>query len=181
MIIILGTPGAGKTTQTKLLAQFLDCPWVGMGELMRQNVKGADRKAMLAGKILSDELTLKILGNALKILDVDKKECIVEGNPRSLNQAKWWVEQVKAGKIKQPIILHLVAKKQISAARMVERGRLDDHDKGVVESRFAEYDRSINDVLGYFKNAGYKVVDVDSNGSIEEVAGHVHKALGFDK
>jgi adenylate kinase family enzyme len=61
MILFLGTPGAGKTTQTKLLAEYLNCPWFSMGELIRQNATGQDRKDMLAGKIISDEATLGIV------------------------------------------------------------------------------------------------------------------------
>ena len=44
MIIILVLPGPGKTTQTSLLAEYLDCPWFSMGELIRQQANGQDRQ-----------------------------------------------------------------------------------------------------------------------------------------
>jgi adenylate kinase family enzyme len=53
VILILGTPGAGKTTQARLLSEYLGCKWFSMGELIRAKVTGQDRKDMLAGKIIN--------------------------------------------------------------------------------------------------------------------------------
>ena len=143
MIIILGNPGAGKTTQASLLAKHLGCQWFSMGELIRSEVKGRDRKDMLAGKIISDEVTLGIIDKALESIDLNKEECVFEGNPRSIPQAKWWLKQVEAKRFKVKAVIHLVAEPAIAAKRLVKRGRLDDHDDNVVETRFEEYNRSI--------------------------------------
>jgi len=92
MILILGTPGAGKTTQTRLLAEYLGCPWFSMGELIRKDAKGQDRLDMLAGKIISDEVTLGIVDKVLAKIDTKDHECVFEGNPRSITQAQWWLD-----------------------------------------------------------------------------------------
>jgi adenylate kinase len=108
MILILGTPGAGKTTQTQMLAEYLKCPWFSMGQLIRDHVAGEARQQMLSGKILSDQVALGILEDALKSVDL-KKDCVVEGNPRSVNQARWWIKEEKANHFKIKGIIHLVA------------------------------------------------------------------------
>src|SRR5436190_9883681 len=111
MILMLGTPGAGKTTQSHLLAIYLGCKWFSMGELMRNKSKGRARKDMLDGKIISDKVTLDLVDKALSDIDTANKECIFEGNPRSIPQAEWWLEQEAKGRFKVTAVLHLVADK----------------------------------------------------------------------
>jgi adenylate kinase len=179
MIIILGTPGAGKTTQTKMLAEYLGCPWFSMGELIRENVKGQDRRDMLAGKIISDNVTLDIVDKALSSLDPTNQECVFEGNPRSIFQAKWWMDQQKLGRFKIKGIIHLVVDPRIAEGRLQKRGRLDDYDSDVIEKRFAEYQKSITPTLTYLEDHGLRVSEVEAAGSIEEVAKRIHMALGL--
>jgi adenylate kinase len=177
MILLLGTPGAGKTTQTKLLAEYLNCPWFSMGELIRQNVTGQDRKDMLSGKIISDEATLRIVDNALSSVDTTNRECVFEGNPRSTSQAKWWIDQQKAGRFRVKGIIHLVINPKIAEQRLQKRGRLDDYDSGVIGKRFAEYKRSIDPTLTYLEDHGMKVFEIQASGTIEEVSKRIHSTL----
>lgn len=179
MIIILGTPGAGKTTQTKLLAEYLDCPWFSMGELIRQKVTGKDREEMLAGKIISDEVTLRIVDETLASIDTKNKECVFEGNPRSIPQAQWWVSQASSDRFKVTGIIHLVVDPSIAHERLEKRGRVDDFDENVIKKRFDEYHRSITPTLNYLKEQGMAVEEVRAEGTIEEVADRIHKVLGI--
>jgi adenylate kinase len=177
MILFLGTPGAGKTTQTKLLADYLNCPWFSMGELIRQNATGQDRKDMLAGKIISDEATLGIVDKALDSVELINQECVFEGNPRSIRQAQWWIEQQRSGRFKVKGVIHLVIDSSIAEERLEKRGRLDDYDSGVIEKRFAEYKRSIDPTLTFLEDHGIKVFEIQAAGTIEEVAKRIHSAL----
>jgi adenylate kinase len=177
MILILGTPGAGKTTQTGLLAKHLNCPWFSMGELIRNNVSGQDRKDMLAGKIIGDDVTLKIVDENLNTVNT-QEEVIFEGNPRSIPQAQWWLAQQTAGRFKITGLIHMVADPKIAEGRMVKRGRLDDHDDNVIEKRYEEYRRSISPTLDYLEQHGVPVHQVDANGSIEEIASEIQDVLG---
>jgi adenylate kinase len=176
MILILGNPGAGKTTESRLLAEYLKCPCFSMGELIRENVTGEHRKDMLAGKIISDEVTLSIVDDALNTVDT-KKEVVFEGNPRSVPQAKWWLAQQAAGRFKITGLIHMTANPKVAEARMLKRGRLDDHNEDVIEKRYAEYRRSITPTLTYLMEHGVPVHEINADGSIEEVAQEVRLAL----
>jgi adenylate kinase len=178
MIIILGTPGAGKTTQARLLAEHLGCSWFSMGQLIRDNAIGQDRKDMLAGKIISDKVTLGIIDKTLQSIDTIKDECVFEGNPRSIAQAQWWLDQIDQGRFSVKAVIHLVADIAVAEKRLVNRGRLDDHDDNVVETRFNEYKKSITPTLAYLKDHGITVYDVDANGTIEQEADLIYRALG---
>lgn len=178
MILILGTPGAGKTTQTQRLAEYLKCRWFSMGQLIRDNVTGDERRDMLAGKIISDQTSLDMVDKVLSQFDTNKEECVFEGNPRSVAQAKWWVAQQQAGRFKIRAVIHLVVDFDVAEQRLDKRGRLDDHDDNVVETRFNEYKKSITPTLAYLKSNGLPVYDIDANVSIEEESALIQKALG---
>jgi adenylate kinase family enzyme len=101
-------------------------------------------------------------------MDLNNEECIFEGNPRSVPQAQWWLEQVDKGRFKIKAVVHLTADPEIAENRLDKRGRLDDHDDNVVDTRFAEYHKSIAPTLNYLKEHGVSVHEVDANGTIEE-------------
>lgn len=178
MIIILGNPGAGKTTQTRLLADHLGWTWFSMGELVRQKATGEQRRSMLAGKIISDEVVLSIIDHCLADLGDQSDNSIWEGTPRSVAQAQWWLDQQKSGRVKLTAVIHLVADTAVAQGRLVKRGRLDDHNDNVVETRFKEYGRSINPTLAYLKDSGVAVYEISANGSIEKVAAEIRRKLG---
>ena len=148
-----------------------------MGELIRQHATGQARADMLAGKIISDSVTFEIIEKALEPINTAKEEFIVEGNPRSVPQAKWWTDKVKRGKIKMTGIIHLVVDPPIAKQRLTKRGRLDDHDGEVIDKRIEEYHRSIKPTLDYLKASGMPVHEIDASPSLEEVFLSIRKAL----
>jgi adenylate kinase len=178
MISIIGTPGAGKTTQTKLLAEYLGCPWFSQGELIRQHATGQARRDMLEGKIIDDSVTLRILADALKGVDTADKECIVEGSPRTLTQAQWWETKINDGSIKITGFIHLVVSEEQAMDRLMKRGRVDDYDDTVVKKRFAEYRANTKKAIDYLTQKGWPVYEISAAGSIDEIAQAIHKVLG---
>ena len=92
-IIMLGAPGAGKGTQAKMIAEKYSIPHVSTGDIFRANIKNGTelgkqaKEYMDAGKLVPDELTVKIL------LDrVAQDDCaggyVLDGFPRTIPQAQ---------------------------------------------------------------------------------------------
>jgi len=92
-IIMLGAPGAGKGTQAKMIAEKYGVPHISTGDIFRANIKNQTelgmeaKKYMDEGKLVPDELTVKIL------LDrVAKEDCangyVLDGFPRTIPQAE---------------------------------------------------------------------------------------------
>lgn len=93
IVIMLGAPGTGKGTVGNLLANKLKIPHISSGEIFRnyincQNEIGEEVKSyVLAGKLVPDDLTIKLLEKRLQEPDT-KNGCILDGYPRTVVQAE---------------------------------------------------------------------------------------------
>lgn len=91
-IIMLGAPGAGKGTQAIKIAEKYGIPHVSTGDIFRANIKGNTelgmeaKKYMDEGKLVPDELTVKILLDRVAKVDC-KNGYVLDGFPRTIVQA----------------------------------------------------------------------------------------------
>jgi adenylate kinase len=91
-IVLLGSPGAGKGTQAKLICESLNVPHISTGDIFRENISkntilGIQAKSyMEKGELVPDEVTVAAVRNRL-----DKEDCsggfLLDGFPRNINQA----------------------------------------------------------------------------------------------
>ena len=92
-IIMLGAPGAGKGTQAKMIAEKYSIPHVSTGDIFRANIKNGTelgkkaKEYMDAGKLVPDELTVKILLDRVAQDDC-KDGYVLDGFPRTIPQAE---------------------------------------------------------------------------------------------
>lgn len=92
-LILLGPPGAGKGTQSVVLAKKYGIPHISTGDILRESVKsgaplGLKAKAYMdKGELVPDELVVGIVVERLK-KDDTKKGYILDGFPRTLKQAE---------------------------------------------------------------------------------------------
>jgi adenylate kinase len=92
-IVLLGAPGSGKGTQSKLLVEKYKIPQVSTGDLLRAEVAaGTDlgkkaKAAMDAGQLVSDDVVLGMIQSRLSKPDA-KGGFILDGFPRNIPQAQ---------------------------------------------------------------------------------------------
>ncbi len=102
-ILLMGPPGAGKGTQSKILmAQWL-VPQISTGDLLRDITKDPEkstsrlglqmRQVMDAGHLIPNELVEAIVLDRLRQPDTHRGY-ILDGFPRTLPQAIWLDEQL---------------------------------------------------------------------------------------
>lgn len=161
MIIILGVAGSGKSTQSKLLAESNNLAWISIGELLKNNIKDHRKNDMLNGKMLEDSVVIEILEKRLQDLG-NKEKFILDGFPRTKNQAQWLINNSTMPGREVIAVVHLVAKEIIAKERLLNRGRQDDHEKAI-EERFYEYENTIKPIISEFSRAGVKIIEVNAD------------------
>jgi len=177
MIIIIGIAGAGKSTQGQLLAKKLGCPWLSTGQLLRQHIAGQQTlKKMLNGEILNDDVLLPLLDAELKRLAADSRELVLDGSPRTMRQAQWLADKIKADEIKLTAVVHLKASKKVVMERLLARGRPDDTVAAIAQ-RFSEFDQTIVPIVNFFQTQGFKVHEIDGEGPVKIDAKRINQAL----
>ena len=92
-LILLGAPGAGKGTQAEMLIHRLNIPSISTGNMLREAMANGSelgkqvKQAMDEGKLVSDELVLKITAQRTAQPDCENGY-ILDGVPRTLAQAE---------------------------------------------------------------------------------------------
>ncbi len=133
-IVILGAPGAGKGTQSKLISEEYKIPAISTGDLLRSASANQNDAVKIVdiiskGMLVSNELMIKVLQNRL-----NKKDCnggfILDGFPRSLEQAKLMDEIFNY----VPVIINISIDTEILVKRLV--GRFSCKDCGSIYNRF---------------------------------------------
>lgn len=179
MIIFMGVAGSGKSMQGRLLADQQALPWLSTGEFLRMLIAGDKRREMLAGKLLEDEEIIGLVQRIFNLIDVEQ-EFVLDGFPRTVEQADWLLNQIKHGQLEITAVVHLNASEDVVMERLLARGRQDDHAEALHE-RFKEFEETIKPILDSFRQSGVPVHEINGEQSVEAVHDSIIKALERDR
>lgn len=93
IVVVLGPPGAGKGTQSELLAQRAGLPHVATGNLLRDAIARGTPLGLLAkpyidrGELVPDATMVEIVRERLGEPDA-RRGAILDGYPRTIEQAR---------------------------------------------------------------------------------------------
>ncbi len=110
-IVLLGAPGSGKGTQSKLLIEKYKIPQISTGDLLRAAVSAGTelgrkaKAAMDAGQLVSDEVVLGMIQERLNKADA-RSGFILDGFPRNIPQAQ--ALDAMLARMSQPLQLALL-------------------------------------------------------------------------
>ncbi len=176
---MLGPPGAGKGTQALKLAEKLGVPQISTGDLFRSNITrgtelGLEAKRYLdAGDLVPSDLT-----NALVNKRLDEPDAadgfILDGYPRSVDQAEVLTRMLAARNTELDAVLEFRVCEEELLTRLKDRGRADDTEE-VIRNRMKVYRDETAPLLEYYGDA---VKTVDAVGSPDEVFARALHALG---
>lgn len=205
---MLGAPGSGKGTQSKLLAEKLNCPHISSGDLLRNNPhlpqKIADQIAR--GEMLADEDVLSLV-KARLLEDDAKLSWVLDGFPRTLSQAEQLHKmlpdlevtaislQIPDEKIKERLanrrtcedcgaIYHLINNKPQKEGVCDKCGgklvtRSDDTPQ-VIDNRLKVYRELTEPLIDFYKKISRFVeIDCSEGQSPQEVDCLIHRELGL--
>ena len=187
--VFFGQVGSGKGTQSKLLVDFLkskndkESLYAGTGEGFRNLIKADNYTAKLVkdsmdkGELQPDFLTTAILTDILIHYLTDQKHLFVDGYPRTLEQSKTLESMMKFYKRENVKIIYLELSEAEAMKRNILRARADDTEEGL-RRRFDEYKNNVIPAMNYFKGkAGYEILTINGEQSVENVYGDIIKAL----
>jgi adenylate kinase len=184
-LLLFGPQGSGKGTQARLIAAEHGIPHVSTGDMFRAAIAkrtplGAKVEPILAaGDLVPDDLTVGLIRERLAESDA-APGFVLDGFPRNLAQAE--ALDALLAELGRPLTaaVELLVPDEVCVQRMLKRaaeeGRADDTPEGIAR-RLEIYHRETAPLSEHYRVDG-KLVEVDGAGSIDEVSGEVHKALG---
>lgn len=126
-IVIFGAPGAGKGTQAKILSIKFNIPHISTGDILRDSVARGTQLGLQAketiekGELVSDDLMGGLVKETLQNLKSNSNGFILDGFPRTVNQAEILLNIFQALKIENPYFVVLQADDDVIISRLSMR------------------------------------------------------------
>ena len=202
-IILLGAPGAGKGTQAAMIAEEFKVPHISTGDILRRNMKegtplGLKAKAFVeSGGLIPDEVVIGLVEDRLSQEDC-KNGYILDGFPRTIAQAEALDKVARidlAINIDVPfetIIDRLGGRRVCVCGETYHVSMLngettckrcgkelfirDDDKPETVKNRLKVYSDQTQPLIDYYRSQN-KVVDIEANGTKEEIFADIKKVL----
>ena len=123
-ILVLGPVGSGKSTQAKILADYIGVPHVSVGDLLfivsqEETDEGKIiRETMERGGLVDDAIVLSVLNNYFEE-ENHASGVVMDGFPRTLKEAEHFPQKVSK-------VFYLKISDEEATRRLLQRGRQDD-------------------------------------------------------
>lgn len=175
-LVLIGIQGAGKSTQGNFLSKRFKIPYLSTGHIFRQIAKEKTqlgrhvKELMSSGALIPDEKVIEIVNSYLSKPSY-KKGYILDGFPRTLKQAKKFINNVD-----KVIQIHIPDKEALW--RLAYRNDVRDDDTiEAIRKRIELFKKFTVPVLDFYQKQK-KLVTIDGTKSIEEVQDEILKSLG---
>ncbi len=125
-LILLGPPGAGKGTQSVVLAGKYVLPHISTGDILRESVKAGQplglkaKEYMDKGALVPDEVVTGIAADRLKKPDT-KKGFILDGFPRTIAQAEDLDKELNKMGRRIDLVLYFATSTDVAIERLTGR------------------------------------------------------------
>ena len=176
-IVLLGAPGAGKGTQAKLIAEKFHFAHISTGDLFRNNIKNSTSPGLEAksyidrGALCPDSLTINMLHDHLQKLPCDIQGCILDGVPRTIEQANMLAGIDYPHQLPINLVVNLVVDQDEISKRMIKRAEIEhrsDDTPDVIKQRLANYFAQTKPLEDYYAAKGI-LSNVDGMGTVDEI------------
>ena len=196
ILLLFGPPGSGKGTQSRMITDWLKIPAISTGDMLRAEIQAGTqlgqtaRSIMESGGLVSDDLVNKMLANRISQPD-SRKGFLLDGYPRTVDQAQFLDRLIEERQLPKPIVLHLDVPLDALVGRLTSRrqcpicGRIynllqqppktagicdeegaslitrKDDQENVVKERIRTYDAVSRPVLAHYQDRNYHQIRGD--------------------
>ena len=185
-LIFIGRSGCGKGTQIELLTEYLERKDINtpvftlqIGRYFRDFVSRDTYAASIARDIIEhgkrgpDFLAMWMWSNVLVKNLTGKEHLILDGSPRSLNEAQNLDVALKFFKRERPAVINIKVSPEWSEQHLLERaskeGRKDDSIESI-KRRIAWYERDVLPAVEFYRrDRDYDFIEVNGERPIELV------------
>jgi adenylate kinase len=176
-VIMFGSPGSGKGTQSKLLG----FQHFSTGDILRNSELGREFLTKNPGSLVPDEMVNQIIMSRISDLmgrADDNKDFIMDGYPRTVEQADLIVPYLRERDI-DIIVIHLDVSLYTVIRRMRERGRPDDTAE-TIGKRMNVYVTQTVPVYERLIESGCQHHLIDASGTPKDVSNEIDDYV-FDR
>jgi adenylate kinase len=183
-LVLMGPPGAGKSTQARFVAEHFKIPAISTGDIFRANVSegtplGVEAKRVMdAGEYVPDEVTNLIVRNRINEPDAEPG-FLLDGYPRTLAQVEELDGMIAFTGHRLDAAVALTVDEDEIVQRLLQRAQLEgraDDTEDVIRRRHEVYAERTAPLIEVYRDRGI-LVEVDGSGDAEEVTGRIFDAL----
>ena len=184
-IILFGPPGVGKGTQAIRLAATYNLLHISTGDILRAAIADGTplgntaRTFVESGGLVPDEVIIGLVREVLLMNSYSKKGFLLDGFPRTVEQARALDDLFNSLGITGVRIVMLTAPEDELIARMINRGielgRKDDTPE-TIHHRLEVYYAQTEPVKAYYE-ATREIDFADGLGSVDEVTERLMEVL----
>lgn len=211
-IFIMGAPGSGKGTFSSKIKEEYNLNHISTGDIFRANISQGTELGLQAkeyaeqGKLVPDEITNKMVKDYLATLSDKKNGYLLDGYPRTLDQAKAFEEMTDGTDLAVDVILAMDVPTDVLTRRITGRrtckdcgeiyniyskptkvegvcdrcgGELTqrkDDNEESLKVRLDEYSNNTEPVIDYYEKKNM-VSHINADASMDEIWSSVKEAL----
>lgn len=172
-IFLIGKPGAGKSTQGKLLGARFELPYVSLGDLVRDEIllgRGPKQEHV------SNDEHMQFLNLALAHIN---KGCVLDGFTRTESQVAQVLSRLLATDVLIAIVLHLPelhARERIHERTLSSKRTKEDATR--LQTRFLRFDSNFKAVVNCIeKRANIIELHLQQDDTVESIHQHLCSLL----
>ena len=187
-VVLLGPPGCGKGTQSKILVEQFDFFQLSTGDLLRyetskkqSNLGNEIKQIMAKGELVPDKIVINLI--VKKMGELKSTNVVFDGFPRNVSQAEVLDSSLEKIDLKLDNAILIDVQFEILENRIKSRinesndgqQRLDDNVDTLL-NRIEVYKKTTFPIVDYYERKGL-LSRVDGMKSIEQVSKEINKII----